>query len=84
MADEKSKQQAGQKPAQTDRNEGEGNRTAARVYNEAQEDFAKSGKAEPAARDAANALSGPEAEELRRAEEAAKRRSRGEDPAVKR
>ena len=34
------------------RNEGEGNRTAARNYNKATEDFVKSGKVEEKARDA--------------------------------
>ncbi len=66
------------------RNEGEGSRSAARAYDEAAERFARSGKAGPAARDAARAVEGPEGEALRRAEQEGKRHSHGEDPAVKR
>ncbi|WP_457798738.1 hypothetical protein [Methylocystis sp. S23] len=51
------------------RNEGEGNRTAAKQYNEAQRKFVESGKVEPAAKDAEHALETNEAEELKRAEE---------------
>ncbi len=54
------------------RNEGEGNRTAARQYNEAQRKFVESGKVEPAAKDAEHALETDEAEELERAEEKAR------------
>ncbi len=50
-------------------NEGEGNRTAAARYNEAQRKFVESGKVEPAAKDAEHALETEEAEELKRAEE---------------
>lgn len=50
------------------RNEGEGNRTAARAYNEAQQKFVKSGKVEKAAKDAEKAIDGPEAKELEKAE----------------
>jgi hypothetical protein len=50
-------------------NEGEGSRTAAKRYNEAQRKFVESGKVEPAAKDAEHALETDEAEELRRAEE---------------
>jgi len=51
------------------KNEGEGNRTAAKQYNEAQRKFVESGKVEPAAKDAEHALETDEAEELKRAEE---------------
>ena len=40
----------------TTRNEGEGNKTAARQYNEAQHRFAQSGKVEEKAREAERAL----------------------------
>jgi hypothetical protein len=50
------------------RNEGEGNKTAVRKYNEAQRRFVGGGKVEKAARDAEQALEGPEQEELREAE----------------
>jgi hypothetical protein len=42
----------------TQNNQGEGNQTAARQYNDAQKRFAESGKVEPAAKDAAKALNG--------------------------
>jgi hypothetical protein len=64
-------------------NEGEGNHTAARKYNEAQQEFAQSGKVGPAAKDAAKAVDGPEGEALRQAEELGKRHARGEDPQLK-
>jgi hypothetical protein len=63
--------------------EGEGNHTAARQYDDATEEFARSGKVGKAARDAARALDGPEAADLERAEEAGKARAKGEDPTLK-
>ena len=51
------------------KNEGEGNRTAAKQYNEATRKFVESGKVEHAAKDAEHALETDEAEELKRAEE---------------
>ena len=50
------------------RNEGEGNRTAARAYNEAQHRFAESGNVEQKAREAARAMNSPERAELESAE----------------
>ncbi len=64
------------------RNEGEGNRTAARVYNRATKEFARSGKVEEQAKRAEQAIEGPQKVELERAEQAGKSKSRGEDPAV--
>ena len=64
-------------------NEGEGNKTAARQYNEAQQRFAQSGKVEEKAREAEQGLDGPEKEALQQAEAVGKRHSAGEDPAVK-
>ena len=49
-------------------NEGEGNKTTAREYNEAQRRFARSGKVEEKAREAAKAIASPERAELERAE----------------
>lgn len=63
-------------------NEGEGNRTAARAYNQDQQRFVESGKVEEAARVAKEALEGGEGNQLQRAEEAGKHRSRGEDPEI--
>jgi hypothetical protein len=62
---------------------GEGNYKAARDYDRATEEFAKSGKVEPAAR-AASPRSAQEAREIERAEIEGKSRSKGEDPALRR
>jgi hypothetical protein len=51
-----------QNPTSNSPNEGEGNKTAARQYNEAQQRFAQSGKVEEKAREAEKALEGPEKE----------------------
>jgi hypothetical protein len=59
----------------------EGNYEASRRYDKAAHEFAESGKVEDAAR-AARPLSPQEAEELHRAEQAGKSRSKGADPAV--
>jgi hypothetical protein len=67
----------------TQRNEGEGNRSAAKQYNDAQKKFADSGKVGPAAKDAAKAEDSAEGGALRDAEEIGKRHSRGEDPQLK-
>ena len=67
---------------QKQRNEGEGNRTAARVYNRATKEFARSGKVEEQAKRAEQAIDGPQKADLERAEQAGKSKSRGEDPAV--
>jgi hypothetical protein len=48
-------------------NEGEGNRTAARAYNQQAERFAKSGKVEQKAREAQQAVDGAEGQDLARA-----------------
>ncbi|WP_149535304.1 hypothetical protein [Siccirubricoccus phaeus] len=66
------------------KNEGEGSRTAAKQYNDATKAFTESGKVKPAAEAAKQAVSGPEAEALQRAEAEGKRHSHGEDPQVKR
>ena len=72
---------AGNKDAQ---NQGEGNRTAARQYNEAQQRFVKSGSVEEKAREAEDALETGQKSELDRAEAIGKRHSHGEDPEVTR
>lgn len=77
MQDKRNKQSAGS------RNEGEGNKTAAREYNEAQRRFVESGKVEEKAREAGK-VSDAEKRELERAEAVGKRHSHGEDPALKR
>jgi hypothetical protein len=65
------------------RNEGEGNKTAARRYNESQHRFAESGKVGPQAREAEKALSSEE-RELQRAEAVGKSHKAAEDPEVTR
>ena len=62
--------------------QGEGNRTAARRYNEETTDFARSGRVEQAAREARPA-GAEEARDLARAEAEGKSRSRGEDPLLR-
>ena len=61
------------------KNEGEGNKTAARHYNQDQHDFVKSGKVQGAAKDAETAIEGAESDELRRAEETGRAKSKGEN-----
>ena len=68
MEEKRKSQGAGQ------RNEGEGNKTAAREYNEAQRRFAQSGKVEEKAREAATAMASMERAELERAEAIGKQR----------
>jgi hypothetical protein len=65
------------------RNEGEGNKTAARQYNEAQRRFVKSGKVEEKGREAEQALD-RDKRELERAEAVGKRHKAGEDPEITR
>ena len=66
------------------RNEGEGNKTAGREFNQKQKQFAESGKVDKAARDAEHALDTEEGRHLKAAELEGKRHSHGEDPALKR
>jgi hypothetical protein len=65
------------------RNEGEGNKTAARQYNEAQRRFVETGKVEEKAREAEKSLD-TEKRQLDQAETEAKRHKVAEDPAVTR
>jgi hypothetical protein len=76
---EKRKENVGHEPG----NEGEGNKTAARHYNESQERFAHSGSVDKKAKEAEQALDGPEGKELQHAEEVGKEHAKGEDPALK-
>ncbi len=62
------------------RNEGEGNKTAAREYNQSQEAFVKSGKVDQKAKDAAQAMDGDEAEDLDRAAREGRSHAEGQDP----
>ena len=66
------------------KNEGEGNRTAAREYNEATKRFTKSGRVEESGKQAKKAVEGREKAELERAEKIGKSKMREEDPAIER
>lgn len=54
----------------SNKNEGEGNRTAARRYNKDTAEFVQSGKVEDSAEKARKAVDGKEGTELKRAEKA--------------
>jgi len=76
---------AAKKPQErTSQNEGEGNRTAARQYNEAQRRFVQSGKVDEKAHEAEQALDTPEKRAMERAEAIGKSHKRGEDPEITR
>ena len=64
---------SGRKSASTQKNEGEGSRTAARRYDAGVRKTVSSGQVEPKARAAAKALDGAEGDDLRRAEAKAKK-----------
>lgn len=68
----------------TQRNEGEGNRTAARRYNEGATGHAKSGKVPEEAKAARETFEGAGGDEIRRAEEEGRRRAAEEDPTLNR
>lgn len=78
MEEKRKSQAAGQ------RNEGEGNKTVAREYNEAQRRFVESGKVEEKAREAEKSLQTREKSELERAEAIGKRHMAAEDPEITR
>jgi uncharacterized protein (TIGR02284 family) len=66
------------------RNEGEGNKTAAKEYNDATRKFVDSGKVDQKAEEAARARQGAERKDLERAERAGKSHAKEEDPALRR
>jgi hypothetical protein len=65
------------------KNEGEGNRTAAAEYNKGATRTAQSGKVDQAAQEARRAVDGPEGKELRDAEAKGRAHAKGEDPQLK-
>ena len=67
-----------------EKNQGEGNREAARRYNEGVKKHIKKGDVQQQAQEAERALEGPEKDELERAEQLGKRHIKEEDPQVKR
>jgi len=58
------------------KNEGEGNRTAAREYNKEAREFARSGKVEKSAEKAREAVEGDERESLKQAEKEGLKKAR--------
>lgn len=60
----------------SNKNQGEGNREAAREYNKNAEETAKSGDVAEKAEEARDALDGPQAEELKKAEDAGKSKAK--------
>jgi hypothetical protein len=66
-------------PTNKDRVQGEGDYDAARRYDKAAQDFAKSGKVDRAAHEAAPE-SAAQADEMRKAEDIGKSHSKGEGP----
>jgi len=62
------------------RNEGEGNKTAAREYNKAATAHAKTGRARKAAKKALRVMDTPEGAAMREAEIKGKSAARGENP----
>jgi hypothetical protein len=69
----------------TQRNEGEGNRTAAREYNDGQQRFIRSGQVDQKAREAERDLRDHDIRrELEHAEAVGRRHAAGEDPAIRR
>ena len=67
------------------RNEGEGNRTAAREYNQAQQRFVKSGKVHDKAQEAERDVQNADIRrELEHAEAVGKRHAADEDPEIAR
>ncbi len=76
-----------EKPKQQDHapgNEGEGNRIAARQYNEAQRRFVQSGQVDKKAREADRALDTPEKRVMDRAAAVGKSHGRAEGPEITR
>ena len=65
-------------------NEGEGNRPAARQYNDAAHRFVQSGRVQESSERAKSAVEGGEKAELERTEKVGKSKIREEDPAVER
>jgi hypothetical protein len=66
----------------TQENEGEGNRTAAREYNDSAHRFVQSGRVQESSEQAKSAVEGGEKAELERAEKVGKSKVREEDQAV--
>lgn len=61
----------------SNRNQGEGNREAARKYNKNAEETAKSGKVAEKAEEARDAVDGDQGDDLKQAEEAGRLKAKG-------
>jgi len=68
--------------AHANENEGEGNKSADRRYRDGVSKTVQGGHVEEQAKEAERAIDGKEGAALRQAEEAGKKRSHGEDPAL--
>ncbi|WP_119462858.1 hypothetical protein [Rhodospirillaceae bacterium SYSU D60014] len=68
----------------SNRNEGEGSRTAARAYNKGTREHSKTHDVDAEAKRAREALAGKEGDSLREAEQRGKAHAKDEDPAIKR
>jgi hypothetical protein len=77
---DKQRDQAGQHGDDRGANQGEGDYRSARSYDEHVRRTVEGGQVEKKAHEAEKALEGKEGDALRRAEEAGKRHSHGEDP----
>lgn len=64
-------------------NQGEGNRGAAKAYNDDTREFAQSGRVREQGEKARRDLEGPQGDELRKAEQEGKSHAKGEDPALR-
>jgi hypothetical protein len=71
------------KAPSSEKNEGEGNRSADRRYRAGVKRTVDSGKVAEKAKEAEQAIEGGEGEELRDAEREGQRHSHGEDPALR-
>lgn len=69
--------------SEKDRNQGEGNREAAKAYNDAQKDFVESGQVDKKAQEAKRALE-TEADALKKAEQTGRSKAAERDPEVAR
>jgi hypothetical protein len=76
----KSRDQKGEHGHDRGANQGEGDYRSARSYDEHVRRTAEGGQVDKKAHEAEKAFEGKEGDELRRAEEAGKRHSHGEDP----
>jgi hypothetical protein len=83
MTEKPSRTRKSETPQSSQPNEGEGNRTAARAFDADERKVVDSGQVEQKAREAEEALERKEGDELRRAKQTGKSRSKGKEPKPK-